>query len=179
MFEKLKQSLRDAMSRASSPAEGRAVLAMMREAVIEAKVGVSNLRTTVERTRTMLAAEQESLETVRRRGKLAAQINDTETVAVASRYEKKHAERVGVLERKLEAQQAELDLAERELDEMNRDLKQAALGTGFSPGVSPPEGAPPPSTEDTADELRRTVDRVAREAEAQRQLDELKRRMGR
>jgi hypothetical protein len=86
---------------------------------------------------------------------------------------------VGVLERKLEAQQAELDLAERELDEMNRDLKQAALGTGFSPGVSPPEGAPPPSTEDTADELRRTVDRVAREAEAQRQLDELKRRMGR
>jgi hypothetical protein len=178
MFEKLKQSLRDAMSRASSPAEGRAVLAMMREAVIEAKVGVSNLRTTVERTRALLAAERESLETVRRRGRLAAEINDTETVTVASRYEKKHAERVGVLERKLEAQQAELDLAERELDEMNRDLKQAALGTGFGAGGSPAE-APPPSSEDTADELRRTVDRVAREAEAQRKLDELKRRMGR
>jgi hypothetical protein len=178
MFEKLKQSLRDAMSRASSPAEGRAVLAMMREAVIEAKVGVSSLRTTVERTRAMLAAERESLETVRRRGRLAAEINDTETVAVASRYEKKHGERVGVLARKLEAQQAELDLAERELEEMNRDLKQAALGTGFGPGVSPPE-SPPPSPEDTADDLRRAVDRVAREAEAQRKLDELKRRMGR
>ncbi|MGH7718377.1 MAG: hypothetical protein ACREON_05975, partial [Gemmatimonadaceae bacterium] len=64
MFEKLKQSLRDAMSRASSPEEGRAVLALMREAVVEAKVSVAALRAGVEATRAQLTVERESLGTV-------------------------------------------------------------------------------------------------------------------
>ena len=84
MFERLTQSLRDALGRASSPAEGRAVVAMMREALVEAKVGLANLRDGVEATRAQLAAERAELTTVERRGRLAAEIQDRETVRVAT-----------------------------------------------------------------------------------------------
>jgi hypothetical protein len=171
MFEKLRQSLRDAMSRASGPDEQRAVLAMMRDALVEAKVAVTNMRAELEETRARLVHEQQHLVTVQRRGRMAAEIGDEETVRIAQQYEKKHTERIAVLERKRQAQEAELALAEQESAEMRAQMKSA--------GVAPPDlsaglGVPEP---DPADDLRRTVDRVAREAEAERQLAELKRRM--
>lgn len=177
MFERLKETLRDALSRASSP-QGRAALAQMRDALVQAKVGLADLREGVERTRTRLAAERGELDTVRRRGKLAADIDDRETVRIAEQYERKHAERVAVLEKKLAAQQEELTLAEHEIDEMTAQLRAAHVGAvppDVSP-VSPPD--PLAEAEGETDALRRDMDRVAREATAQRQLDELKRRMG-
>lgn len=174
MFESLKQSLRDAMSRASSPAEGRAVLAMMRDAVVEAKVAVSQTRAALEATRAQLAHERSELETVRRRGRLAGEIGDEETVRIAARFEQRHAERIAVLERKAAAQEAELALGEREVEEMRAQLHAMAAGAGQAP---PPSAGPDESA--AADALRREVDRVAREAEAERQLEALKRRMGR
>ena len=184
MFEKLTQSLRDALGRASSPAEGRAVVAMMREALVEAKVGLANLRDGVEATRAQLAAERSELTTVERRGRLAAEIHDRETVRVATEYARRHAERIAVLERKLAAQEAELALAEGEVAEMTSQLKAAAAGIdpgGVSRGVGgsgPPLDGAGGETADGGEALRRTADRVAREAQAQRRLDELKRRMG-
>jgi hypothetical protein len=176
MFERLKRSLRDAMSLASSP-EGRlAALAMMREALVEAKMGVSQLRTALEATRAQLARERGELETVQRRGRLAAQINDAETVRVAAQFERRHSERIAVLEGKLSAQEAELELAEREVTEMASQLKAMAAGAGPA-GAS--TAAPPDDEPDAADSLRREVDRAARDAEAERKLAELKRRMGR
>ena len=177
MFENLKRSLRDAMNRASSPTERRAVLATMREALIEAKVGVSVIRAGAEATRAQLASERAEMATVQRRGRLAAEIGDTETVRVAAQFERRHAERVAVLEQKLSAQEAELALAERETAEMAAQLRAAAAG------VDPGE---PPATQaraehegaDSGADLRRTTDRLAREAEAERRLAELKRRMG-
>lgn len=178
MFEKLRQSLREAMSRASSPAEGRAVLAMMREAVVEAKVGVSQIRAAIDTTRAQLQRERAELETVRRRGQLAAGIKDEETVRIAAQYERRHAERASVLERKLAAQEDELAIAEREVEEMTAQLRSMAAAPG---GGSPPlaEGPLSPAEEDDADALRRQVERAARESQAARQLEELKRRMGR
>ncbi|HEX6534892.1 MAG TPA: hypothetical protein VF041_09845 [Gemmatimonadaceae bacterium] len=189
MFEKLRQSLRDAMSRASSPAEGRAVLAMMREAIVEAKVGVSQIRDARELTRAQLERERTELDTVRRRGQLAATIHDEETVRVAARYEQRHAERVAVLERKLVSQGDELALAEREVEEMTAQLRAMASG-GVPPGGAMPAGAPAEGADAGAgaegdaerpsdDALRREVERAARESLASRQLEELKRRMGR
>jgi hypothetical protein len=175
MFEELKQRLRDAMSRASTPGEGRAALSLMREALVSARVAVRELHEGTDETRRRRGAEREALETVRRRLRLAGEIGDAETVRVATEYERRHIERVGVLERKLEAQEAELSLAEREIEEMTRQFKAAAAGV-------PPPGearAVPDAPGDGADaELRRSIDRSAREAEAQRMLDELKRRMG-
>ena len=61
MFERLKETLRDALSRASSP-QGRAALAQMRDALVQAKVGLADLRDGVERTRTRLTAERAELD---------------------------------------------------------------------------------------------------------------------
>jgi phage shock protein A len=175
MFERLRRSLADAISRASSPEETRAALAMMREALVEAKVGVSQLRATLDDTRAQLARERHELETVQRRGRLAVQINDAETVRVAAQFERRHSERVAVLERKLAAQEAELDLAEREVAEMAGQLKAMVAGAGR--GAVSTAGLPNDEP-DAANVLRREVDRAAREAEAERKLAELKRRMG-
>jgi hypothetical protein len=177
MFERLRQSLRDAMNRASSVEEGRAVLAMMREALVEAKVGVSQVRSALEATHAQLARERTELETVQRRGRLAAQINDAETVSIAAQFERRHAERVAVLERKLAAQEAELALAEREVEEMATQFRAMAAGAeaAATEPVTPPTGTSPGDD----DALRREVERAARDAEAERRLAELKRRMGR
>ena len=177
MFENLKRSLRDAMNRASSPTERRAVLATMREALIEAKVGVSAMHAGAEATRTQLAAERAEMATVQRRGRLAAEIGDTETVRVAAQFERRHAERVAVLEQKLSAQEAELALAERETAEMAAQLKAAAAGIDRGEPPSTQTGAEHEGADSGAD-LRRATDRLAREAEAERRLAELKRRMG-
>ena len=178
MFDRLKETLRDALSRASSP-QGRAALAQMRDALVQAKVGLADLRQGIERTRTRLEAERAELDTVRRRGKLAADIDDRETVRIAEQYERKHGERVAVLEKKLAAQQEELALAEHEIEDMTSQLRAAYAG------VVPPDATAAPPTPDPlaearaeTDTLRRDIDRAARDATAQRQLDELKRRMG-
>ena len=123
---------------------------------------------------------------MRRRKGLAAGINDTDTVALAEKYEALHAERTGVLERKLSAQEAELALVEREVGEMTTALKGALSGATT--------GSPLPNADATAeldamldgsatvadeiDALGRASKRSAREAEADRLLAELKRKMG-
>jgi hypothetical protein len=177
MFERLKETLRDALSRASSP-QGRAALAQMRDALVQAKVGLADLRQGIGRTRTRLEAERTELDTVRRRGKLAADIDDRETVRIAEQYERKHSERVTVLEKKLAAQQEELALAEHEIEDMTSQLRAAYAGV--PPDVASPPPMPDPLEEARAetDALRRDIDRASRDATAQRQLDELKRRMG-
>jgi hypothetical protein len=185
VFEKLRQSVRDAMSRASSPAEGRAVLAMMRDAIVEAKVGVSQIRAALSATRAQLDHERRELETVQRRGQLAVEIHDVETVRIAAQFERRHTERIAVLERKLASQEAELALAEREVEEMTTQLR--AMAAGVNPSVAAEATMPADAeAELDADALRREVDalrreseRAARNAEAERQLEELKRRMGR
>ena len=184
MFEGIRQSLRDAMNRASSPAEGRVVLSQMRAALVDAKAALAEVREAMDTTRRRLAVEREQLETARRRGKLAADIGDEETVRVATEYERKHAERVAVLERKITAQESEYALAEREVAEMSEQFKRASLTGGVSSStisapVSDEELMGGPSTDAGSDDLRRQMDRAVRESAAEQQLAELKRRMGR
>jgi hypothetical protein len=176
VFERLRQSLREAMDRATSPAEGRAVLALMRDALVEAKVGLADLRSGIELTRKRLDAERRELETVRRRGRLASEISDAETVTVAARYERHYVERVAVLEQKLAAQESELSLAEREFEEMTAQFKAAGAGVGI--GDTARVKAEEPTDEEAFDRLRRATERATREADAERRLQELKRRMG-
>jgi hypothetical protein len=107
-------------------------------------------------------------------------------VEVAQRFTAKHRERVGVLERKRGAQQEELALAERDLGEMQAQLRKAELGR--------PEASADRSTEeawrdlqaaggtrpgmDVRDELLKSeMDRAAREAAAEKQLEEMKKKL--
>jgi hypothetical protein len=185
MFESFRQSLRDLMDRATPPEERRAGLARMKQTLVTARMGLDDLRGGVAGTRQRLEAEQRELETVRRRKGYAAGINDAETVALAEKYEGHHAERVAVLMRKLDAQQAELAIAERDVAEMTAELKQAMLGVPGAVSIDDAAAAEADAVLDDSsgiaselDALGRARTRSAREADAEQRLAELKRRMG-
>jgi hypothetical protein len=153
----------------------------MREALVDAKVGLSQSRAARDAVAAQLERERTELATVRRRGQLAAGINDAETVKLATEYERKHSERITVLERKHEALEQEVALAERETAEMTAQLRQLTGGADSSAPSS--AAAEEPLDSDRAnitelDSLRRTADRSARDADAEARLADLKRRMG-
>lgn len=185
MFEHFRQSLRELMDRSTPPEERRAGLAQMKQTLVQARMGLDDLRAGITQTRQRLAAEARELETVRRRKGLAAGINDTETVALAEKYEALHAERTAVFERKLAAQESELALVEREVAEMTTALKGAIAGAPGSAPLQNAEAAELDAMLDASKEVAEEIDalgrasaRSAREAEADRALAELKRRMG-
>ncbi len=138
----------------------------------------------IARTEREVGAERQRLADAERRGRLAGEIQDQETVAVADRFAAKHRERLGVLERKLATQREELALAQRELDEMRTQLKAAdqASGAGSTEqawrDLEEAGGTRPGGGTDLSDELLKSdMDRAAREAAAARQLEELKKKM--
>lgn len=153
----------------------------MHQAVIDLRAAVGKMRQDYLVTQQQLQAERQARDDADRRGKLAAGIQDQETVAVAERFVAKHTERLAVLEQKLAAQTAELGLAERELADMTEQLKrvdrerpQAAAAWRNIEAA----GGTRPETDVRDDLLRGQMDRVAREAEAEEQLKALKRKMG-
>jgi len=151
----------------------------MREAVVDAKVAVAEIQEAIARTERELALERQRLADAERRGRLAGEIQDQETVAVAERFAAKHRERLGVLEHKLVAQREELALAQRELDEMQAQLKSAERERPMMEARrSAQEAGDGVAGVDLQDELLKSdMDRAAREAAAARQLEELKKKM--
>ena len=188
MFESFRQSLSDLMDRATPPEERRAGLARMKQTLVQARMGLEDLRGGVVTTRQRLDGELRELETMRRRKAAATGINDAETVALAEKYEAVHSERADVLRRKLEAQEAELTMVEREVSEMTVELKRAAVGAASAAGTISDDARASAEADSILDQgagvaeeidaLGRAGRRTAREAEAERQLAELKRRMG-
>ena len=184
MFDHFRQTLERLVNRAAPPEERRALVSEMRDTLVRARAGVHDLRDALETARKRLLHEQQELATVQRRKTLAQGISDAETVAVAERFEQHHQERIAVLQRKVDVQEAELALAEREVAEMTEGLKKAMAGIGPGPAPSPDaamrdldqELSPDPSSE--IDGLRRQRERAARDEDAVRRLEELKRRMG-
>jgi len=152
----------------------------MREAVVDARVAVQEIQDAALRTDRELATERQRLADAERRGRLAAEIQDQETVSVAERFTAKHRERIGVLERKLAAQREELALAQRELEDMQAQLKAAGTAGPSTErawrDIEEAGGARPGT--DLQDELLKSdMDRAAREDAAARQLEELKKKM--
>ena len=159
----------------------RARARMMREALVDAKVGLSQSRAARDAAAAQLDRERTELATVQRRGQLAAGINDAETVRLATEYERRHSERIAVLERKVAALEQEVALVERETAEMTAQLKRLTGGGDTAMPSAPDlevEGSGEASDLSELDSLRRTADRSAREADAESRLADLKRRMG-
>lgn len=161
----------------------------MKQTLVTARLGLDDLRAGVATTRQRLDAEQRELETMRRRKGLAAGISDAETMALAAKYEMHHAERVAVYARKLDAQEAELAIAERDVAGMAAELKGAMLGTSAAGGDSGADARAAAAAADEAahvasgvaaelDAMGRARARSERDADADRRLAELKRRMG-
>jgi hypothetical protein len=171
------------MNRATPPDDRRDIARRMRETLVTAKMGLAEMRESLERDRKRLVVEERELETVRRRRQLAQDINDTETVTLANKYEATHAERVEVLRKKVLVQEDEVRLAETDVEMMSSELKAAASGTGaYAPHV--PTSVDPNADDDGAplaseiDALGRARARAQRQADAELKLEELKRRMG-
>jgi hypothetical protein len=129
VFDGLKARLDKLMAEHTARPDARATAAGLREALIEAKAAVAGMRDGLARAERELAHEREELLTAERRGKLAADIQDAETVQVAERFIARHRERAALLERKVAVQREELALAEREVAEMTAQF-QASTGLG-------------------------------------------------
>src|SRR5919198_329660 len=188
VFERLRDALRAALDAATPPGNLRDLAHQMREAVVEAKLAVQETRDAVARTERELAQEGQRLADAERRGRLAGEIRDQETVDVAGRFAAKHRERAGVLERKLAALREELALYERELAEMQAQLVRAERNRPATEAERSAErawrdlqaaGGARPGTDVQDELLQSDLDRAAREAAAERQLKELKKKMKR
>src|SRR3954471_8562949 len=136
VFDGFRRSFDELLSRATRPEERRLVASRMKDTLVQARMGLDDMRDGLVKTRERLAAEERELETVRRRKTLAEGINDQQTVDVAAKYEQMHTERVEVVKQKVAAQEAELSLAERDVSSMSAELKAVLAGTD-------PRGAAP------------------------------------
>lgn len=186
MFEQLRQSLNELLDRAIKPEDRRTVIARMKTTLVQATMGVDDLRSSHRMLERKVEIERKELETVRRRRELAQGINDAETVSVAERFEKQHAEKLALMEEKLAIQTRELELVEREVTDMKAEIRAAMAGSPGMPASSlDDEPLDDPLTDPTAaqtnaeiDALARSRARADRDAEADKRLDELKKRMG-
>lgn len=186
MFEHLRQSLNELLDRATKPEERRTVIARMKNTLVQATMGLDDIRNSHRMLEKKLEIERKELETVRRRRELAAGINDAETVAVADRFEKQHSEKLALLEEKFALQTRELELAEREVAEMKAEIRTAMIGAPGAPASADPDslddplddGPPASQTSAEIDALARARARADRVADADRRLEELKKKMG-
>jgi len=186
VFDGFRRSFDDLLSRATHPEERRAVAARMKDTLVQARMGLEDMRDGLEKARKRLVQEERELDTVRRRKTLAEGIKDQQTVDIALKYEQMHSERAEVLRQKVAAQEAEIVLAEREVESMSAELK-AVLGGGgaktSAPALDPSaegegEADKAPDLRDEINSLGRARAHAEKEADAARRLDELKRRMG-
>ena len=168
---------------AEQGADPRARTLALREALVEAKLGLDRMREGLAVTDRALAAERKQLEDVERRGRLAAQLPDAETVALAERFAVRHRERVVVLVRKLEVQRDELGLAERELEEMaahyrasGRPDLDATLQAAWREVEA--AGGVRPETDLDSELLRAQTERRLMEEAVEAQLAHLKKKLG-
>lgn len=122
-------------------------------------------------TRQRLTHELEQVKVCIRRARMAEDIGDTETARVAVEYRDRHQERASVLERKLEALEAEHRLCRRDLDEMEQALQE---------GRAQSARAELDDLDRHPDEHEfRDLEESERAQSAEERLEELKKRMGR
>ena len=182
MFDGLKARL-DRLLRERGGTDPRAYAAGLREALVEARFGIAEMRRAMASAETELQSERRQLADAERRGKLAAAVPDPETVAVAERFAARHRERIVVLERKVAVQRDELALAEREVQEMTAQWRVASTAGGSSSASIDAawrdlEAAGASRGADQSDPMVADLDRRKREAAVEAQLAYLKRKMG-
>jgi hypothetical protein len=150
--------------------------------LLEAKVGVSTMRNALAVTERELASERRQMADAERRGRLASEVPDPETVALAERFAQRHRDRIVVLERKLVVQRDELVLAEREVADMLGEYRSARTGAPFESVDAAwrdleAAGADRPGLEPDQDGTKEATDQKLKQA-IDEQLAFLKRKLG-
>jgi hypothetical protein len=149
----------------------------MKHTLSIARVARDEVRVAYAQSTQRLDAARTELATIQRRGELAQQINDQETVAVAARFTESQRSTIALLERKVAVQHDELALVERTVNEMEEELRSVT-------GIGPRSESAADRASDDDDEPRaepaeyRNLDTAARAQIADERLAELKRKMG-
>jgi len=188
MFEGWRERLERLLADLTPQSDPREQSVRLKQGIVELKVGLQAIRDGLEKTQQELDRERTQLEAARRRGRLAAEIPDDETVRVAEEFAARHQERIVVLEHKLAVHREEQALAGRDLDELRRRLRSASRGVAAD-GSSPEAerawrdiesaGGVRPETDIEGELLQSDLDRQAREAAVAAQLEHLKRKLRR
>ena len=171
MFDDIRHAFRELLHGNVPPEGRRELIVVMKDTLVQARLAMDDLREGVEVTSKRVERERSELETIRRRKGLAQSVGDAETVSVAERFETQQAERLAVLESKLNAQESELALVERDVAEMKEQLKAALAGDprtkAHQVNVETHEGVvqlsgfvDSPEAKSTAEQLARAVDNV-------------------
>lgn len=180
-LEELRARLDNLLARHTRSADRQVRMAGLRDALVELKVALSQSRQALAGAESELAVERQRLADAERRGRLAQEIADAETVRIAGEFSAKHRERVDLLERKIVVIRDEVAFAEREYTELSEQYRSARLGTD-APG--PAAGAAAAGALDDEltgdlDRLGREQERAAREEAVKAQLEYLKKKLGR
>lgn len=187
LFDHLRDQLDQLLARATVPPTPREAAAATQQHLVDLKVGLEDLRRGYAVTERELAEERAQLVAADRRGQLATEIQDAETVRIATEFTAKHQERVEVLERKLAVQRDEVAMAEREATVLLTRLKQARQGLtpeGRTPSAEAAwrgleaAGGVRPETDLESELLKTKYDRAAMEQAADAQLAHLKKKLG-
>ncbi|MCU0620836.1 MAG: hypothetical protein MUC69_04955 [Gemmatimonadales bacterium] len=183
MFEQLKSRLERILAEATPVADRREATASLRDALVEMRAAVAGLRQALASSERELAAERQALADAERRGTLAGEIGDDETVEVAARFAERHRTRVEVLARKVAVQHEELALAEQEMAELSDRVRTApasAAGDSVRQAWRDLEaaGAATPQSADGDALLTAQLDQARRTAAVEEQLAYLKKKLG-
>lgn len=183
MFEGLKARMERFFSENTPPADRRAQAGALRSAIIEARVAVTTMRDALTASERQLEIERRQAEDAERRGKLAGDIGDHETVAVAERFAARHRERFAVVERRIAVQQDEAahggagagrdDGPVAQCPGRCRRGQRARCLAGTRDG-----GGTRPETDLNDSLLQAEIDQARRQAAVDEQLAFLKKKMG-
>jgi hypothetical protein len=172
-FEDIKAHL-DRLFAYRPTGSSREQAAGLRDATIEFKVALGQLRETLAVAETELERARRDAADYQRRGALAEGIGDLETVQIATEYTGRAQERVDVLERKVLVLRDEVHIAEREYEATKLRLQRATQGLPLDPPTTSSSlGGEPELPDDPF------LDQRAREAAVEAQLAHLKKKLGR
>ena len=187
LFDRLRSQLDQALARGTIPTTPREEAALIQQHLVDLTVGLDDLRRGHAATDRELTQQREQLAAAERRGQQATEIQDAETVRIATEFIAKHRERVEVLERKVAVQRDEVAMAEREAETLLTRLKQARQGLnaeGRAPSTDAAwrgleaAGGVRPETDLEGELLKTQADRAAMEQAAEAQLAHLKKKLG-
>jgi hypothetical protein len=165
----------DRIFAAGNRTSSRDQAALLREALVGFKVGIGQLTEALSRSERELDLARKEATDYARRGQLAGEIDDVETVRIADEFTAKARERVDLLERKVIVHRDELAMAERDYDATKQRFQAASRGVplGDAPAADP---LADPDRMSSNDRVR--LDQRAREAVVDAQLEHLKKKLG-
>jgi hypothetical protein len=126
----------DRIFAAGTRTSSREQAAGLRDALLEFKVGIGQLREALTRSEHELDVARRDAADYARRGQLASDIDDRETVRVAEEFTAKARARVDLLERKVIVQRDELAMAERDYEATRQQYQSASRGASLDPAPS-------------------------------------------